>query len=127
LIDLWWGNDPKTAGPYPPKKQVGSLTQGDYPAWNPEDGVWQNPNGSKTKGSGPTWVNPNGVREDNYEGDVNTQRTVSDENQLKAGWRLKPEAPKYGPTTAQPVVAKTYPYGQFSSWDHNTPQPNSEK
>ena len=80
LIDFMYGSDPKTAGPYPPKKQVASLAQQDYPYFNSPDGVWQNPDGSKTRGSGPTWVNPNGVRQDNYERDIPTQRPTTDVN-----------------------------------------------
>lgn len=117
----WRKDDPKA----PPNLRAYdpvSLSQGNYPYWNADDGVWQNPDGSKTKGSGPTWVNPNGFRQDNYERDVPTQRTVSDVNQINAGWRTNPEAPKYGPTTAQPTVDGRYPYGAFTLW-----KPNSEK
>lgn len=89
-------------------------TKGDHPVWNAHDGTWDNPDSSKTMGSGPTWVNPNGLRQDNYQDDKPTARTVSDPNQINAGWRLKPEAPKYGPTTAQPLVVKEYPYGEFT-------------
>jgi hypothetical protein len=102
-----WGNKPETANPYPPAKQAatpsvkGYLAQGDHTVWNPEKGAWENPDGSFTKGSGPTWVNPNGLREDNYELDIRpSARTVTNENQIKSQWRADPEAPKYGPTTA---------------------------
>jgi len=59
----------------------------EYPVWNPVDSVWQGPDGSKTMGSGPTWINPNGKRQGNFDNGP----VITDSNQIKAGWR---EAPK---------------------------------
>jgi hypothetical protein len=80
-IDAGWRkDDPKK----PPKwgMRLAHLS-GDYPVWNPEDAVWQNPDGSKTLGYGPTWVNPDGSRSSN----INDASTTSDKNQIAAGWR----------------------------------------
>lgn len=79
-IKMGWRKDEPKAPPNLRAYDPVMLAQGDYPYYNSYDGYWQNPDGSKTTGSGPTWVNPNGVREDNYENDIPTRRTVTDEN-----------------------------------------------
>jgi hypothetical protein len=47
LIDLWYGDDPKTNLPYPPKKQVASLAAFNE-TYNAYDGSVHENDGSRT-------------------------------------------------------------------------------
>ena len=74
MIDLYWGNDPKTAGPYPPKKQVASLAAFNE-TYNAYDGSVHENDGSRTI------TRPDG-----------SSRRVTDKHQIKLNFGADPRA-----------------------------------
>lgn len=83
MIDLWWGNNPTTAGPYPPKKQVASLAAFNE-TYNAYDGSVHENDGSRTI------IRPNG------------NRKVTDKHQIKLNFGDDPKA-AYSTGTPQTV------------------------